>query len=259
MNDSLYIFVDQVLPLLVRDPQFVTLVALGLLTFVGGVAYIFSLLRTKRFYIVRHGRTILNAKRIRQGAEGGLDEAGKRQARAAGTYLRGARIERIVASPYERTRETAAIIDSYLGVSISYSPLLAERRNPSEIIGKSAEDRTVEEIVDQMDLSYHDDTYRYSDEENFSDLKTRARKCLAFLGGVRGRNICVVTHSIFLKMLLSYLLYREDLHAPDYVKLAFFNPADNGGITICEYRPWKRWLSRTHGWSIVAFNEVPTE
>lgn len=259
MNGSFFIFVDEVLPLLLRDPQFLALLALGFITFIGGIVYLYSLLRTKRFYIVRHGRTILNAKRIRQGAEGGLDEAGKRQAHAAGTYLRGANIERMVVSPYERTRETAAIIDSYLGVPISYSPLLAERRNPSEIIGKSAEDPVVEAIVDQMDLSYHDDTYRYSDEENFSDLKTRARKCLAFLGAQRGRNICAVTHSIFLKMLLSYLLYREDLHAPDYVKLAFFNPADNGGITICEYTPWKRWLTRTHGWSIVAFNEVPTE
>lgn len=220
--------------------------------------YLVRALRTKRFYIVRHGRTILNAKRIRQGSEGGLDEAGKRQAHAAGAYLRDARVEKIVASPFERTKETAAIIDTYLKTPVIYSQLLAERRNPSEIIGKSAEDAKVEQIVDQIDLSYHDDNYRYSDEENFSDLKRRAKYCLKFLGSQSERRICVVTHSIFLKMLLSYLLYRDELHAPDYVKLAFFNPADNGGITICEYRPWK-FFSSTRGWSVVAYNEMPTE
>jgi broad specificity phosphatase PhoE len=117
----------------------------------------------------------------------------------------------------------------------------------------------VERIVDQIDLSYHDDTYRYSDEENFADLKERARKCLDFLSDQPERRICAVTHSYFLKMLLSFLLHRNDLHAPDYIKLSFFNPADNGGITICEYRPWKRWFSKTRGWSVIAYNEVPTE
>ncbi|HUQ29938.1 MAG TPA: histidine phosphatase family protein [Candidatus Paceibacterota bacterium] len=226
--------------------------------FVLDLIYLLRALRTKRFYIVRHGQTILNAKRIRQGSAGGLDEAGKHQAHAAGAYLRDARIEKIIASPFERTKETAAIIDTYLKVPVTYSPLLGERRNPSEIIGKSAEDAKVEQIVDQIDLSYHDDNYRFSDEENFADLKRRAKRCLSFLGNQSDRSVCVVTHSIFLKMLLSFLLYRNKLHAPDYVKLAFFNPADNGGITICEYRPWK-FFSKTRGWSVVAYNEMPTE
>lgn len=231
---------------------------LGLILFVD-LVFLFRALRTKRFYIVRHGRTVLNAKRIRQGESGGLDAAGKHQAHRAGAYLRDKRIQKIVASPYERTRETATIIDTYLKVSVNYSPLLAERRNPSEIIGKSADDPSVEAIVDQMDLSYHDDNYRYSDEENFADLKKRAARALSLLERTSGTRICVVSHSIFLKMLLSYLLYRRKLHAPDYVKLAFFNPADNGGITICEYCPWKYLFSKTRGWSIVAYNEIPTD
>ncbi len=237
------------------------LTLIGILAFalLVDLIFVFRAMRTKRFYIVRHGRTILNAKRIRQGAEGGLDAAGQHQAHAAGAYLRDKRIQKMLVSPFERTRETAAIINTYLKVSTTYSPLLTERRNPSEIIGKSAEDPHVEMIVDQMDLSYHDDNYRYSDEENFADLKKRAKRCLSFLGRTSGTRICVVSHSIFLKMLLSYLLYRGGLHAHDYIKLAFFNPADNGGITICEYNPWKYFFSKTRGWSIVAYNEIPTE
>lgn len=214
-------------------------------------------MRTKRFYFVRHGRTILNAKGIRQGSGGGLDSTGREQALSAGVYLSTADIQRIIASPYERTRETANLINKSIQTKILYSPLLAERRNPSEIVGKSGDDPVVRDIVDQMDRAYHDDTYRFSDEENFIDLKKRARKCLAFLRRRPEQRLCIVTHSIFLQMLLSFLLYRKALHAKDYTKLSFFNPADNGGITICEYRPWFSWFSETRGWSVIAYNEKP--
>jgi len=216
---------------------------------------VWALTRPRYFYFVRHGETLLNAQHIRQGEAGGLSELGKRQADAAGRYLKQFPITRIIASPYERTRETAAFIRTYLGAPVSYSPLVAERRNPSEIIGRRASDPNVANIVDQMDLSFHDDHYRYSDEENFDDLKTRARKALALLSRQGGRHTCVVTHGIFLKMLIAYLLFRESLHASDYVKLSFFNSADNGAITICKFEPW-RMFGATRGWSVVAYNEV---
>jgi hypothetical protein len=56
-------------------------------------------------------------------------------------------------------------------------------------------------------------------------------------------------------MILAYLLYREGLHAGDFTKLSFFNTADNAGMTVCEYNPWKK-LSPTRGWSVVSFNET---
>ena len=117
---------------------------------------------------------------------------------------------------------------------MEYSPLLVERRNPSEIIGKDRDNPDVVRVIDQMDLAYHEDDYRFSDEENFIDLKKRAKECLSFLAREGARETCVITHHAFLKMLLSYMLYREKLHAADFVKLSFFNTSDNGGISVCE-------------------------
>jgi broad specificity phosphatase PhoE len=210
----------------------------------------------KRFYFIRHGETILNAKHIKQGPEGGLAESGKQQAAKVGERLAPLHIQKIISSPYERARETAEIINGYLHVPISYSPLLAERRNPSEIIGKDRDDPEVVRIVDQMDLAYHEDEYRFSDEENFVDQKKRAKKLLALLSSQGAHTTCVVTHHAFLKMILSYMLHREALHAGDFVKLSFFNVSDNGGISICEYHPWKMF-SKTRGWEIVSYNEAP--
>ena len=228
----------------------------SLLVIVLSFATLIVLMRTRRFYIIRHGETVLNAEHIRQGEAGGLSENGRHQAEQVGRYLEHFPITRIISSTYPRARETAKIIRKHLKAPTIYSALLTERRNPSEIIGKHREDPEVVRIVDQMDLAYHDDTYRFSDEENFTDLKERARKCLTLLERQGARDTVVITHHVFLKMLIAYLLYREQLHATDFTKLAFFNVSDNVGITIIEFHPWKL-LSPTRGWEVVSYNEQP--
>ncbi|HUY05606.1 MAG TPA: histidine phosphatase family protein [Candidatus Paceibacterota bacterium] len=228
------------------------------LLIVPAILLVLWLMRIRRFYIVRHGETLLNAEHIRQGEEGALSEKGRRQAEQVGRYLMRFPIGRILSSTYPRAKETADIIRERVKAPILYSALLVERRNPSEIIGKHRDESEVIRIVDQMDLAYHDDTYRFSDEENFIDLKERARKCLNLLARQGAKETIVVTHHVFLKMLIAYLLYRERLHAADFVKLSFFNVSDNAGITIVEFHPWKLF-SPTRGWEVVSYNEQPEE
>jgi broad specificity phosphatase PhoE len=223
-----------------------------------GVILLFFVMRTRRFYIIRHGETLLNAEHIRQGEEGSLSPKGQHQAEVVAQYLNRLPIKRIISSTYTRARETAEIINADFHLPIMYSPLLVERRNPSAIIGKSTSDPEVEHIVDQMDRAYHEDEYRFGDEENFIDLKNRAGKCLRFLANQGAGETVVVTHHVFLKMLVAYLLYRDRLHASDFVKLSFFNYSDNASITICEYHPWKMF-SATRGWEVVSFNERLSE
>lgn len=221
-----------------------------------GIVAVVFLMRPRRFYFIRHGETLLNAEHIKQGAEGALSEKGRRQAEKVGEYLKRFPVGRIIASSYPRAQETAAIINKYLKVPIIYSPLFVERKNPSELVGKHTDDPEVKRIVDQMDLAYHEDEYRFSDEENFTDLKKRARACLNLLARQGARETAVITHHVFLKMLVAYLLYRERLHAADFTKLAFFNISDNAGITVCEFHPWKLF-SKTRGWEVVSYNEQP--
>lgn len=217
---------------------------------------LWHMLRPRHFYFIRHGETVLNAEYIRQDDKGGLSGNGRHQADITGRFLTRFRIQRIITSPFERAKETAIIINTYLHVPIVYSALMGERRNPSEIVGKSEFDSSAAHILDLIDRSYHNDDYRFSDEENFYDLKRRARKALALLTRQSVHETCVVTHSIFLKMLIAFLLYRKNLHADDYAKLLFFNRSDNAGITICVYRPL-RVLSKTHGWEVLEYNLIP--
>jgi broad specificity phosphatase PhoE len=208
----------------------------------------------KLIYFVRHGETEFNAKGIRQGPEGHLSEKGRLQAEEAAKKFpkHKGRPEVMIASPYERTRETAEIIARELNMDIEYSDLLVERKNPSEIIGRFGQERDVKLIVDRIDKSFHEDDLRYSDEENFVDLKNRARRLLDYIRSRPEKRMILVTHSIFLKMVVSYMLYGEALNASEYNKLSYFNPIDNAGLTICQYVP--HWFIKDE-WKIITWND----
>ena len=210
----------------------------------------------KLIYFVRHGETILNAKGIRQGSEGALTENGREQALATAHRFpkEKGRPQVLIASPYERTKETAEIIAKEIGMKhIEYCDLLVERRNPTEIIGKWGGDREVKEIVDRIDKSFHEDNLRYSDEENFMDLKNRAKKLLKYIRHRREERIIMVTHGIFLKMVTAYMILGDNLTASEYNKLSYFNTIDNAGIAICSYTT--HWFSKNE-WKVLVWNDL---
>lgn len=191
----------------------------------------------KIFYLIRHGESILNAMHVRQGPEGSLSPKGEEQADWTGKRLSPITFDAFLVSPYQRTKETAAIIAKHIKSKkqIEYVDLLVERRNPTEIVNQYADDPKVKYIVDLIDRSYHDDNFRYSDEENFTDLKERARRLLVYLSHRPEKKILVVTHSIFLKMIASYILYQDGLTAKKYNHLSYTNASNNASITIIEY------------------------
>jgi broad specificity phosphatase PhoE len=216
---------------------------------------ILDIMATKLIYFVRHGETEFNAKNIRQGAEGSLTEKGRAQALATAKRFpkEKGRPQIIISSPYQRTKETAEIIAGELKMQVKYSDLLAERKNPSEIVGHEGGEREVRAIIDRIDKSYHADDLRYSDEENFSDLKERAKKLLSFIKRRWEKRIIMVTHKIFLKMIVSYMLYGDSLTASQYNNLSYFNPIDNAGMAICSYTT--HWFKKSD-WKLIIWNDL---
>ena len=209
---------------------------------------------SKLIYFIRHGESELNIKGIRQGPEGSLSAQGRAQAEITAKKFpkKKGRPEVIISSPYERARETAQIIAEELGMKIEFYDLLVERRNPSQVIGRSIEEREVRLIVDQIDKTFHDDNFRYSDEENFVDLKERAEKLLTYIKKRKEKRIVMVTHMIFLKVVIAYMLYGKKLTASLYNTLSYFNPIDNAGMTIVKYTSH---LFKKDEWKVLAWND----
>ncbi|KND49005.1 MAG: hypothetical protein AB200_01070 [Parcubacteria bacterium C7867-005] len=211
---------------------------------------------TKVIYFVRHGESVLNSQGIRQGAEGALTDKGREQALATARKFpkHKGRPQVLISSPFERTKETSDIIAHELGITdIEYSDLLKERRNPREIIGHHGDESEVRQIIDLIDKGFHKDNFRYSDEENFADLKERAKALLEYISQRKEKRILMVTHNIFLKMIISYMLMGESLTASEYNKLSFLNPIENAGLTICTY---KKWPFCKPEWKLLVWNDI---
>lgn len=212
---------------------------------------------TKIIYFVRHGETILNAAGIRQGADGSLSEAGKLQVqKTAEAFKHEKKFTTIIASPFQRTKETATILADKLKLAVEYCDLLVERKNPTEIIGKNKDDVDVKIITDKIDGSFHEDDFRYSDEENFSDLKVRSRNLLEYISQKKESRLLMVTHGIFLKMFISYMLYGEKMTERDYALISYESAMDNAGVTICSYTTY--WFKKSE-WRLLLWNGVGVE
>ncbi len=199
---------------------------------------------TKYFYLVRHGETLLNKEKIRQGREGKLSPVGVQEVEELSKRLLNMKINKMFVSPFERTLETASIINSHLKLpekKIINTEWLAERKNPTCIIGKHYDDPIAKSFVDKMDKTIHDPDLRIYDEENFTDLRDRALGAQKFLIKKGAYHNLCVTHGIFLKMFLSTLLYGKNLTVKQYAQMSLYNPADNAGVTLVKYDPIKKY------------------
>lgn len=209
----------------------------------------------KHIFLLRHGETVLNAKHIRQNSTGELSDSGREQARRAGERLKSFKIKKMISSPFERTIETSNIVAGVLGLEYSLNDLLVERRNPSEIIGRSYEDPVTVQIINFIDKSFHDPNARYSDEENFTDMRYRAIALKKYLEEKAIDNTLCISHGIFLKMFLSVVLVGDNLSISDYIKLSVYNTSDNAAISLITYNPLKKFLGQ-NPWKILAYNDT---
>lgn len=169
-----------------------------------------------------------------------LSETGLKQARMVAQRVKTLPIDIIHASPMKRATQTAEIIQGAIGKEIVYSDLLKEHRRPSVMIGQRTDCPFVDEINQKCNLCQDDPLWHYSDEENFLEYKARAQKALAYLEELPQKNILVVSHGNFIKMLVLTMAL-GDLVQPA-ILYAFANKVRmcNTGLTYCK-KDGKEW------------------
>ena len=193
----------------------------------------------KTVYLVRHGESKSNVSDIWIDDTFGLTNKGRGQARKASSYLSKFPIDVIISSNLKRSKETSEIINKKFKKPIIYSDLFIEKKWPSEQSGLSKKSKKSTMMSKTIWEKFPDPCFRYSDEENFNDLKKRIKEALSFIEKTRGENIIVVTHGIILRMILSYIIMGKEITAIECQK--FINKAHikNTGITIMHQRKTK--------------------
>lgn len=201
-------------------------------------------------YLVRHGESEGNKSQTYQFPETELSETGKRQAEILAERLAKIPIDFIYASSLKRAQQTAEIISKVKNLKIETWDDIREIRRPSILRGKHV--RSVEaELFEKAYLkNYKNPSWKFSDEENFSDLKVRAEKVLNhLLKNHSDQNVLLVSHGTFIKTLTSLVLFRESLTAEIFWNFRHHTTIKNTSITICEH-------TEKFGWSLVSWNDM---
>lgn len=201
----------------------------------------------KKIYFVRHGESVANATRVHSSGVTPLTDRGHAQAETIAERAMKLPIEIIVASTMTRAQETAQHIADKTGRVIKSSDLFTEGRNASEIIEKPAGDPEVARIQKIIDDNFYQNLPKYSDEEDFGEVKIRALKALAYLEEMPDENILVVTHGWFLAVLVSVAIYGKDVSPRECATFVERAHMENTGVTIIgydneKYSPWPWWM-----------------
>ena len=214
--------------------------------------------KQKMFYLVRHGESTGNITRFfynHDESDLKLTEEGMNQASAVAKRFTKLPIDAIVSSNFVRARQTAEIIANELQYgAVIETPLFVESRPAS--ITKGVHEEAPESIAYKREVFSRygtDDAWRHSDEENPQDLIVRAREALQFLQGVKSSHVVVVTHGMFLRVLVGYVLFGERMTGYELKHLMLGLATKNTGVTVIRYNeeahiPWKviTWNDHSH-------------
>ncbi len=166
----------------------------------------------KHVYFFRHGESVANATKIRQGPETPLTLRGRYQAEELGKRLLGIPIERMVSSDFVRAHETAHIVTRWTRHGpITLSPLFVERRNPSFMMGHDQADESDERALEEIAANYGTLGWHHSYEENFEDLIVRVKEALSYILTLPEQCIAVASHGLFMKVVFAHVLLGECL------------------------------------------------
>ncbi len=208
-----------------------------------------------KIYFVRHGESEANVGPLVQGPDELLTSNGTKQATDVAERISKISADLILSSPEVRAKNTAEIISNKINKPIEYSDLLIEFVKPSIIIKKPKKDPLVKEIKKLLKDNFHVAGWKHSDEENFEDLKQRAVKLLDTLASRKEENLIVVTHGIFMRMIVAVAIMGKELTSHDYWKFFVALGLDNTGITILKSNEIDEKYDDVAPWELVTWND----
>jgi|SRR5665213_870616 len=207
----------------------------------------------KTIYLVRHGESEINvSETYMDDAPPPLTEVGKEQSQFIAKRAKNIVFDALIASPFERTKETAQMIAKETGHEIEYCDLFIERTLTKSLIGKSRSDP---ESKARAELAWRSSQEsgreKVEGTETFEEIKGRAIKALKFLEARPEENIMLVGHGFFTRALIGCMLYGEGMTTEAFAPFVWGLRTTNTGISVLKYNP----TDAHRAWWLLAWND----
>ena len=178
-------------------------------------------MKERIIYLVRHGVTESNKKRIYMGwSEEGLDEGGIKQAEKLGMKLKENGISKIYTSPIRRAVQTAEILNRYLSTGISIEEDFREMKL-GEWEGMSEEEIKLRYPREWEIWNKRPAELILPGREKLSSVQERSVGAIKrILNGNSNRRVIAVTHVAIIRCLV---LFFKNLELNLYKRIAVLN------------------------------------
>ncbi len=212
----------------------------------------------KIVYFVRHGQSEGNISPVFQASDSSLTELGKKQAKEIAGRIAKLSFEGLIASPFERAKQTAIAITNTTGKKVEYSELFVERIKPTNVCGKLYTDEKAGALWKVWKKSLYAPGLRVEDGENYDDIIGRADNALDFLKNQKG-DVVVVTHGFFLQTIVARAILGDALTPDIFKNFQTHLQMENTGLTVLKYKynenrysedeerfAWRLWIYNDH-------------
>ena len=204
-------------------------------------------------YLVRHGESEGNLKKVHQGPKEPLTDIGLAQAELVAHRLTKIPFEALLASPFKRAQQTAQAISKKTKVNLETHDEFKEYHRPPEIQGLPYQHPKALEVRDLVTKHSHDPDWHYSTEENFNDLKLRVKNAFKLLERRPEQTITVVSHGTFIALLIAIKLFGEDIKSDRFFNMFAHMKYSNTGISVLDYSLDN--YSKQKEWKLVTLND----
>jgi broad specificity phosphatase PhoE len=207
----------------------------------------------KVVYFVRHGQSEDNVAPVFQSPDSPLSAVGRQQAARIAERVSTLSFDALLASPYRRAQETAAVIGTVTGKIPEFHALFTERVKPTSINGKPLTDAIAAQVGRAWTQSLSTPGMRVEDGENYDDLITRADAALALLQARAEPSLVVVTHGYFLRTIVARVILGNALSGNAFQHFHTVASMENTGLTVLRYQGgvedgpcWRLWIYNDH-------------
>lgn len=203
-----------------------------------------------KIYLVRHGESEGNKKNVFQNPDILLSSEGIKQAKILAKRLVDLPIDFVYSSNMARAKQTSGIISEVINKKVELWEDIRELIRPSILWGKEVDGTEGKEFRKLMEENYKNPDWKFQDEESYNELRLRAKKVLKhLLAKHRNQNVLLVSHGTMIKMLISTMIFGDNLSPETFWFIRNKLWSKNSGVTVCEY-------TDKYGWGLLNWNDT---